>query len=164
MLERDTGCEHHHFVLGGPCLWVMVQMGMCGRSVLHHEPTFLCSSLVKSEATWLHYEECRFKGQRHFCHMDIGGTTLGAWNMQIKINILASFLHFRPSCIFTWGPLYERLTNLITEDVLTVCECWLVPDPFHQRCVQKYILCLYVFSVFSQYARRRGGRTAAECV
>lgn len=84
--------------------------------------------------------------------------------MQIKINILASFLHFRPSCIFAWGPLYERLTNLITEDVLTVCVLTGTRSFPPKMCTKIYIVSVCVLSVLTVCQEKRWESCSRMCL
>ena len=43
------------------------KVGMCGKSVsCCHEPSFSCSSLVKSKPIWLHLKELKFKAKKYF--------------------------------------------------------------------------------------------------
>ena len=59
----------------------------------HHEPTFFCSILVKSEPTWPHPEELQFEAKEHFFCINTDRTMCTWTHLQI-------FSVFRSSCIF----------------------------------------------------------------
>ena len=60
--------------------------------MLHREPVFFCSSLVKSGPAWLHPEELKFEAEKYFCCININRTTTQSLQMEIAFSLV-----FRPT-------------------------------------------------------------------
>ena len=69
--------------------------------ILHHEPTFSCSLLVKSKPTWLHREELKFKAKKKKVCINVDRMK-PAQNEWKHLHILYVF---RSVCVFAWFTL-----------------------------------------------------------
>ena len=65
-----------------------------------HEPVFFCSSLVKSEPTWLHHEELHCVAEKFPSCQDTDRTTIQGLQMKNTCTFLCMSSLF---CVFAWG-------------------------------------------------------------
>ena len=69
---RKYGC--------GFCVWqsviVLLQTRSACAAEVRHEPTFSCSSLVKSKTVWLHPAGLRLKPKEYLCWVNINRTAI----------------------------------------------------------------------------------------
>ena len=65
-----------------------------------HEPVFFCSSLVKSEPTWLHHEELHCVAEKYPSCQDTDRTTIQGLQMKNTCTFLCMSRLF---CVFAWG-------------------------------------------------------------
>ena len=68
--SQKHGLEPCNLVPGSLCLWCHEQgWNVWQKGVLCHGPTFFCSSLVKSEPTWLLPEKPKVAAEKSFCYI-----------------------------------------------------------------------------------------------
>ena len=90
-LQKSNDCCHF---MARSLYWISSTRPACAAKYqTHHEPTFFCSTLVKSEPTWLHPEELQFEAKEHFFYINTDRTTCTWTHLQISV--------FRSSCIFS---------------------------------------------------------------
>ena len=99
--SRNHGRERYHSVSRSSVFCdVLNKAGLCGAAevYLRHEPTVFCSSLVKSETTWLSPEELKLETNKYFCCVSIHRRS----TRSLQMDIFAHFLRFQPTYIFAW--------------------------------------------------------------
>lgn len=127
LLERSHEC----------CLFACLIVCFChheqGQQVwqqclLHHEPTFLCSSWLKSETTWLHPEELKSEAAKCLRCVNVDRTT----PQSLQWKCVQVIYIFRPTPVFVFpfklseqetAPAVRESvqTKLLTSEQLSIC-------------------------------------------